>query len=155
MSLDGIGGTVTGRADTAAPSSVDGSRPEAHRSCVDLRHSVSGILVVITDMGRYWCNRTGATTCRMTSRRSVECWHDKIDDHTLGDTVFHGWLPTPTGSPSTRGGHIAGGSPHRQPTTPRRARSCTGNRHERKGLTAKYPFGSHLRRPIMGCLATA
>jgi hypothetical protein len=56
MSLDGIGGMVTGRADTAAPSSVDGNRPEVHGSCAGLRYSFFGIPVVITDMGP-----TGAT----------------------------------------------------------------------------------------------
>jgi hypothetical protein len=56
MSLDGIGGMVTGRADTAAPSSVDGKRSEAHSSCAGLRYSFYGIPVVITDMGP-----TGAT----------------------------------------------------------------------------------------------
>ena len=89
MSLDGIGGMVTGRADTAAPSSVAASRPEAYRSCVDLQHSFYVILVVITDMGRYWCNRTGAMPRRMINRWPVQNWHDMIGDHTFGDTVLY------------------------------------------------------------------
>jgi hypothetical protein len=49
MSLDSMRGTICGRALTAAPSSVDVKRPEAHRSCADLRYSFYGIMVVITD----------------------------------------------------------------------------------------------------------
>jgi hypothetical protein len=51
MSLDSMRGMVSGRANAAAPSLVDGQRPEAHRSFADLRYSLYGAPVVITDMG--------------------------------------------------------------------------------------------------------
>jgi hypothetical protein len=89
MSLESIGGMVSGRESTAATSSVDAGRPETHRSCVDLQHSFYGILVVITDMGRHYYNRTGATPCRMIKRWPVQNWHDMIGDHTFGDTVLY------------------------------------------------------------------
>jgi hypothetical protein len=51
MSLDGMRGTINGRATTAAPSSVDAGRLEAYRSYADHRNSIYVMLMVITDMG--------------------------------------------------------------------------------------------------------
>jgi hypothetical protein len=53
MSLDSNREMVSGRANTAAPSSVDAGRPEAYRSYAVLRHSLYGILLVLTDRGLY------------------------------------------------------------------------------------------------------
>jgi hypothetical protein len=51
MSLDGMRGTINGRATTAAPSSVDVNRPEAHGSYTDVWYSLYETLVVCKDIG--------------------------------------------------------------------------------------------------------
>jgi hypothetical protein len=56
MSLEGIRGRVSERANAAAPSLVDGKRSKTHRSSANLGYSFYGSLMLITDMGP-----TGAT----------------------------------------------------------------------------------------------